>query len=170
MWRICSAANTPKEEGLRGRDAAYRAGFSVKTGGGFAGLDYTKVCNSGDTAGSGTCPPEPVWGAGPAEWACTHDNITGLTWEVKVHDSTNIHHRSWGFTWYDPDPATNGGNPRVVGDGTTCPLSECNTQSFAAAMNAAGLCGYSDWRLPSVRELQTIIACAGYRQPSIWIT
>ena len=33
----------------------------------------------------------------------------------------------------------------------------CNTLSFTADINKANLCGYSDWRLPSLDELNTIV-------------
>ena len=33
-------------------------------------------------------------------------------------------------------------------------LNKCNTQSYVAAVNEAGLCGKKDWRMPNVDELR----------------
>lgn len=151
------ASPAPDQDGRFGRDAAYAAGAYSKTGGGQGSFDYTKICHSGDAAGAGTCPVDPSPGAGVGDWACTQDNITGLTWEAKVDDTSSIHHKGWVYTWYNSDPATNGGNPGAPGADTICLLGACDTESFVAAVNAEGLCGYHDWRMPSARELLTLI-------------
>lgn len=174
----CSNANTgdaaayPRQDGRFGRDAQAAAGTLIKTGAGAAGFDYTKVANNGSDLAAGAAQ-----GAGATDWACTRDNVTGLTWEVKntvhgdLHDSANI------FTWYSTDAATNGGN---VGDPGTVSIVDpihpdtcqgtlggnCNTQAFKAAVNAAALCTYADWRLPTQRELLTLVD-AGTLNPSI---
>jgi hypothetical protein len=65
---------------------------------------------------------------------CVQDNVTGLTWEGKPTSSTRI------ATY------TNYGDNRA-GDAS----------AYVAAVNATGLCGYSDWRLPTADELQTLL-------------
>ena len=54
--------------------------------------------------------------------------------------------------------------------GNTLGASPCNTQNYLAAVNAAnsgaGLCGHTDWRLPTPRELLTIVH-AGVGNPAI---
>lgn len=86
---VCSAANTgdsatyPRQDGRFGRDAAARAGAQPKTGGGAAGFDFTRVCMSGQLAGQGTCPANPIQGTGANEWACTKDNVTNLIWSLE---------------------------------------------------------------------------------------
>jgi len=35
--------------------------------------------------------------------------------------------------------------------------ANCNTLEYVAAINAAGLCGANNWRLPTNRELQNLV-------------
>ena len=99
---------------------------------------YTKLDASGnDLAHSAT------------SWVMVRDNVTGLIWEVKADDGS-IHDRDNRYTWYDSNPATNGGSAGTSGSGT-------DTEDFIAALNAAGFGGYSDWRLPTSKELRGIV-------------
>lgn len=68
-----------------------------------------------------------------ASWSCIKDNVTGLTWEVKTNDGAICS----GYN--SSDSAT-----------------FCNTQAYVARVNQAGWCGYSDWRLPTIKELEGI--------------
>jgi hypothetical protein len=45
---------------------------------GAKGFDYSKIANDGSVLIAGA-----ALGTAPVDWACTKDNITGLTWEVK---------------------------------------------------------------------------------------
>jgi hypothetical protein len=71
------------------------------------------------------------------EWACVRDRVTGLVWENKTHDG-GLHDMNARFT--------NLGNG-AAGDAS----------AFVAAVNAAGWCGASDWRLPVRRELEGLV-------------
>ena len=156
------AATFPGQDGMMGRDAQARVAALdgtafPKTGGGDAGFDFTKVCNSGEIAGEGgDCLESAVLGDGPNDWACTRDNVTGLIWEVKVDDDSHLRHMGHTYTWYNTDAATNGGNAGTA-NGGTCTGSHCDTQAFVTAVNAAGLCGATDWRMPEDVELQSIV-------------
>ncbi len=167
----CTAANTgdaatyPRQDGRYGRDAAATAGALTKSGGGAAGFDFTRICNSGDAAGSGVCPAEPVLGPNPTNWGCTRDNTTGMTWEMKTDDG-GLRDKEWTYAWYSTDTATNGGD--VGGAGSdTCGgtlsdyANQCNTANYITAVNndinGRDLCNQRDWRLPSVRELLTLV-------------
>jgi len=89
-------------------------------------------------------------GAGPNDWACTRDDVIGLLWEVKVNNAASLRHQTHTYAWYSTDGSINGGNPGSVSTASTCSstLSQCNTQAFVAAVNAQGLCGFNDWRMP----------------------
>lgn len=157
----CPVEGFPGQDGELGRDAAATAGTLAKVGGGHAGFDFTKLGADGtplaiqdgewDEAGSE---------AAGTRWSCVRDNHMGLTWEVKVNDAAHLRHRDHRYAWFDPDESTNGGasGPAEGGSATSCVgLDECTTLHFIAAVNAAGLCGTSDWRLPAVWELRSIV-------------
>ena len=84
------------------------------------------------------------------------DKVSGQWWEVKRNDPADLRHTGHTYSWYSTDPAINGGIPGKRG-GNTCKGLEafggCNTQNYVVAVNAAGLCGKRDWRLPTVDEL-----------------
>lgn len=67
---------------------------------------------------------------------CVKDNITGLTWEGKP--TTGLLAAANTYT--------------NLGDN-----SANDASTYVAAVNAAKLCGYSDWRLPTADELQGIV-------------
>jgi len=85
----CSVANSgnaaahPRQDGRFGRDAAAAAGQLSKVGGGDKGFDFTRVCMSGELAGQGACPANPVQGTGANQWACTRDNVTHRIWSLE---------------------------------------------------------------------------------------
>lgn len=151
-----------------GRDVLAAAGLLLKAGGGEAGFDFTRVCNSGELAGEDSCPADPVRGLGQNEWGCTLDNHTGLMWELKVGpDATHPRDVNHTYLWYNPDPATNGGNPGTedLPPGTPARLcadtlggEPCNTHAFVQYINATGgICGASDWRMPTRIEYMSIV-------------
>ncbi len=92
-----------------------------------------------------------------AEGRIVRDNATGLMWEVKTDDGS-IHDRDDTYTWYDPNPDTNGGFEGYE--------TENDTKDFIDALNDADFGGYSDWRLPTVKELASIVNMGTYN-PSI---
>jgi len=126
----CDGSVPQGQDGFYGRDA--NTSLS-KTGAGAAGFDFTKLDNTGAKLA-----------AGAASWNCVQDNHTGLVWEVKTAANKNS-----TYTWYNPDNTTNGGNAGT--DSTN------DTISYAQSVNAAGLCGSTDWRLPTKEELRSIV-------------
>ena len=170
----------PRQDGRYGRDAAAAAGQLTKVGAGVAGFDFAKISNDGNPLAPGA-----VLGANGADWACTRDNVTGLMWEVKT--ATGMRASAHTYAWYSTDSTSNGYTPPSpqVGAGSagaevgelgadTCggtlaaaPYNnQCNTRYFVAAVNAVGLCGHTDWRLASRRELLSIVR-AGTSAPSV---
>jgi hypothetical protein len=65
------------------------------------------------------------------EWIMVRDNVTRLIWEVKTDDST-IHDRDFQFTW-------------------------ARAMEFGTTLNSQNWGGYTDWRLPTVKELSFIV-------------
>jgi hypothetical protein len=115
--------------------------------------DYTKISNTGKIL-----PDTAVLGSGSNDWACTKDNRTGLTWEVKTTDGGL---RDWknGYSWYEPDTSKNGGNAGDQNRGI-CKGSQCDTYAFTNAVNAQSLCGKNDWRMPTKDELMKLVVCS----------
>ena len=74
-------------------------------------------------------------------WVMVKDNVTGLFWEMKTNDGT-IH--DWGdtYAWY------------YIGD-------------FIKALNDAHYGGYSDWRMPTIKELIYIVNYSIFSGPTI---
>jgi uncharacterized protein YjdB len=78
---------------------------------------------------------------------CVKDNLTGLVWEGKPASGTTR-----GNPALDP-------NAKYTNyDSTSNSFTETtNAQGIVNAVNATGLCGFKDWRLPTTLELQTIV-------------
>ncbi len=114
---------------------------------------YTKLDNSGNPL------PQDA-----ANWVMVRDNVTGLIWEVKenmdnTEDYNNLHDADNRYTWCDTNPDTNGGNQGTCG--------EHDTEDFINALNNANFGDHTDWRLPTIQELQTIADYAVYN-PAIY--
>ena len=156
------SSNTPRQDARYGRDAAAAALQLVKVGAGNAGFDYTKIANDGSTL-----PATAALGSLAADWACTKDNVTGLTWEVKT--TSGLRSETYKYLWYSTDATRNGGSPGVAAkagmadscggtQGVAVPSGNpCNTKNFAIAVNAANLCGKNDWRMPTQPELLSLV-------------
>ena len=120
---------------------------------------YSKISNSG-----AVLPDTATLGSGANDWACTKDNKTGLIWEVKTDDG-GLRDKDWYYSWYKPS-GDNGGNAGYtdVNVGLGAPncstKNNCNTDAFTNAVNAKGLCGKNDWRMPTKDELMKLVYCS----------
>ena len=127
-----------------GRDAQAAAGTLTKVGGGAASFDFTRLNADGsDYTGSGDYANQP--------WACVRDNYTGLIWEVKTDDG-GIHDKDNTYRW--------GGKTALVtqqarDDGWGDFYDDWDT--LVDGSNDASLCGFSDWRVPTLMELDSIV-------------
>lgn len=100
---------------------------------------YTKVTQKGESISP--------W-AGP--WQCVLDQETGLLWEVKT-DSETIHDAYWSYSWFiEQDGIENFGDCYFKKD-------RCDTSDLIEHVNQQGLCQRKNWRLPTLKELQTLV-------------
>jgi hypothetical protein len=74
-------------------------------------------------------------------WAMIRDDVTGLIWEVKTDDG-GVHDKDNTYTWQDAQDA------------------------FIAQLNSDNFGGFSDWRLPTIKELSMLVH-ADTLQPAI---
>ena len=135
----CSDGYEP-QDCHQGRDVIYNNDSD-----GRVGFSFTKLGSSGE-----------ILTDSAAEWSCVKDNVTGLTWEVKTDDG-GLHERTDTYNWY------NGSLGYANDDGYICygyddsnSSTYCNTEAFVDRVNAVGLCGAKDWRLPVRNELLSI--------------
>jgi len=91
-------------------------------------------------------------------WTMVRDNVTGLIWEKKADDDS-IHDKDNTYTWCDTNSATNGGNEGTCGNGT-------DTTDFIDTLNTSNYGGHNDWRMPTIKELSTIMN-SEINEPSI---
>jgi hypothetical protein len=137
-------ANYPAQDGQRGRDIIATNNMLTKAGRGEGGFDFTRLDEIGDEVDDTSQP-----------WRCVRDNVTGLVWEIKTTDG-DLHGRSHSYSWYSEED--NGGYSGPLNPTTpNCSISDCNTQDFIEEVNAQGLCGFYDWKLPSHNELLSIV-------------
>jgi hypothetical protein len=130
----CPLAALPGQDGQHGRDVLLNDDSD-----GHAGFSFTKIAATGESLP-----------ASATAWACVLDNVTGLMWEVKTDDG-GLRDKDALYTNYSAAY-----NPSGKFGAAT------DAAGLARAVNAEGLCGIKDWRLPTVDELHGI---ADYSHP-----
>ncbi len=154
---ISTGTNIAQQDCSRGRDANPAFNSSVD---GAVGFSFTKISNAG-----AALPASATLGSAASDWACTYDNVTGLMWEVKT--TSGRRSSAHTYTWFSTDASNNGGAPGTAGGGTCGDVAgTCDTEKYAATTNALTLCGRNDWRMPHVKELESI-AHFGVINPAI---
>lgn len=152
----CPQSALPGQDAQFGRDALGRTGTLSKQGSGIGGFDWTKL----DSAGRPLEQQQLAWQNQGNEqegtrWTCVLDHVTGLMWEIKESDETHPRFSGHTYTWWSDQEDINGGFFEKY-DGASCGTSDCTTQGYNQWLNDQGLCGFNDWRLPTVRELSSI--------------
>lgn len=146
-----------------GQDAEYGydrtaiSGVADKAGSGDKGFDFNKLNTNGNEIDNVNAPSP-----------CVRDNITGLVWEVKNSDPSSLHYADNKYTWYFTEENGNFEGAQNL-NSNQCNLSSgtCNTSELIAQVNQTGLCGFYDWRLPTHKELQSIMHLGKVAPPLI---
>ncbi|MCV2884805.1 DUF1566 domain-containing protein [Aestuariibacter sp. AA17] len=147
-------ADYPGQDAHRGHDAVARNNAAEKAGTGSNGFDFTRLDALGDQVDDLT-----------QSWSCVRDNITGLVWEVKTVGS-GLHARQHSYTWYFEND--NGGSAGTQSSAAaSCSITPCNTTAFVSEVNRVGLCNFNDWRLPTHRELLSLVHYGRTSRPYI---
>ncbi|MCK4492529.1 MAG: DUF1566 domain-containing protein [Methylococcales bacterium] len=134
----CVGEEISAQDCSHGRDAQAAAGTLKKIGAGAAGFDFTKL-----DANGASLP------ASASQWSCVKDNHTGLIWEVKTDDE-GIHDKDNRYKW---------GGKTAIGQKATTQFGTYydDWNSLVDGSNTERLCGYSDWRVPNINELKSIV-------------
>ena len=107
-----------------------------------AGIGYVKVCNSGQRAGKGTCPIDPVLGSQADNWACTWDTDNGLLWHMLLDDGGPLD-KDRQFTRFNR--------------GESGFRSPTDAAGYVAEVRDLRPCNVGRWRMPSLGELRSIV-------------
>ena len=133
------------QDGVTGRDANTATNNDND---GHKGFSFTKLSSNGSALAN----------QNSTTFSCVKDNVTGLIWEVK-QTATGLHNKDDVYTWFNTDAATNGGNSGTVNTNASCEgktNNTCNTQAYVVRVNKASLCGATNWRLPTRKELGSL--------------
>jgi hypothetical protein len=155
----CTSSNAAiaLQDCSNGRDA--NAAFNDSADGA-AGFSFSKISNTG-----AVLPNSAILGSDPNQWGCTFDNVTGLMWENKT--GFGLRNAVHTYTWYSSDGGNNRGATGIDNGGSCADALNCDTEKYVARVNAnGGMCGHNDWRMPHVKELESI-ANLGAFSPAI---
>ncbi len=111
---------------------------------GHAGFSFTKL------DATGTPLPDQTVDYATTVWACVKDNITGLVWEVKT-TAAGIHNQDNTYLW---GGLTAIGRDHPNRQGT---YYDPSWNDLVQGSNTENLCGFDNWRLPTVAELSSIV-------------
>ncbi len=102
-----------------------------------------------------------------ARTECVLDAVTGLTWEGKPADGS-FRDRANRYTNFDNQDKAQA----MVSNAPSHPSPDqmtaaTNALAYVKAVNAAKLCGYSDWRLPTMAELHDLVSFGNATPPML---
>ncbi|UTW47635.1 Ig-like domain-containing protein [Bacterioplanoides sp. SCSIO 12839] len=164
----CIGESVAYQDCSHGRDNTSNNGSN-----GLGGFDFTKLDANGNALA-----------ANASSWSCVRDNVTGLIWEVKTTDG-GLRDRNHLYTSYDSrfsdgdstTDSSNVGTDKIWAGPVDTGINSgedncgdnnrvCTTEQYVTNVNNATLCGASDWRMPTVNELQDM-ANLGQRGTSL---
>ena len=101
-------------------------------------------------------------------WSCVLDNRSGLVWEVKTDDGgarDKDNRYRWGgkgvsnvaLDWVKNSPGNKYSESRWDGKGKR----HDDWNKLVDSANSEQLCGFSDWRVPNLYELASLVRCHG---------
>ena len=132
----CSSNITAPQDCHQGRDADSATNDDSD---GHAGFSFTKLDSNGNPLA-----------ASATEWYCVQDNVTGLIWEVKTDDNSERDkdntYRWGGLTAIGRDSSNREGD-----------YYDDWNNLVNTANSGNGLCGFTDWRVPDIEELRSIV-------------
>jgi len=138
----CSGDSVLQQDCSSGRDSTHNDNSD-----GHAGFSYTKLDSSGNELP-----------ATAENWNCVKDNVTNLIWEVKqAPDSGELRDALNKYSWFSSDTSNNGGFSGRESSGVCSDIGNCGSERFIARVNVEGICGFKDWRLPNIMELNTLM-------------
>lgn len=110
---------------------------------------YTKLGHGGVEL-----PDDAAHADNGGEWIMTRDNMTGLIWELKT-DLEDLQNKDNTYTWCSAVDST-------YPDGGECVGSKCDTYGYIETLNSHEFGGCTDWRLPTSKEISSIIDSGAY--------
>jgi Protein of unknown function (DUF1566)/FG-GAP-like repeat len=93
-----------------------------------------------------------------ARTECVKDKVTGLIWEGK--EASGLRAGSNRYTNFDSttEPQKYDSSTYMYSNPTQAEIDAAtNSVGYKNAVNSMGLCGFTDWRLPTAHELQGIV-------------
>ena len=131
----CTSSNiSAPQDCHQGRDATH-----YDDSDGHAGFSFTKLDSNGNSLA-----------ASATNWSCVQDNVTGLIWEVKTDDGSerdkDNKYRWGGLTAIGRDSSNREGD-----------YYDDWNNLVNTANSGNGLCGFTDWRVPDIEELRSIV-------------
>jgi Protein of unknown function (DUF1566)/Repeat of unknown function (DUF5648) len=131
-------ALNPKQDGMVGRDVTSPAAADGKLG-----FSYSNV-------------PKPAGGVF-AKTECVKDNVTGLMWEGRPNTGVRSNQNLTNFN-STTEPQKWDVTVNALVTVTQAEIDAItNSVGYQSYVNSIALCGYTDWRMPSIDEVDTLI-------------
>ncbi|MFV2060722.1 MAG: DUF1566 domain-containing protein [Gammaproteobacteria bacterium] len=146
-FTTCPQVGFPDQDGEFGRDVS-----NPNNSNGFSGFSFTLLDSSGNPMLNKN---KGLVGYSTTPWSCVQDTITGLMWETKT--DSGLQSSFYTYSWYNSNTLNNGGDAGTPNGGICFDTVNCDTEKYVAEINRISLCGYSDWRLPNLEEMRSIV-------------